>query len=159
MPAMASGGGSNPRAMATTTSSVLSTASNTGGGASAAGASPTSKLKVKIPEQSGSRLSMEDDPSTATRSGRFHRSQPFFIGVAGGTASGKTTVCDCIMQRLHDQCVVMLSQDSFYRGLTPEEEEHVAGEAQGRAAQQVSREACTHGCACDHTLPGNCQGY
>lgn len=46
---------------------------------------------------------------------------PFLIGVAGGTASGKTTVCDRIMQRLHDQCVVMLSQDSFYRGLTPEE--------------------------------------
>mmetsp|Transcript_7841 Transcript_7841/g.20885 ORF Transcript_7841/g.20885 Transcript_7841/m.20885 type:complete len:520 (+) Transcript_7841:226-1785(+) len=46
---------------------------------------------------------------------------PFIIGVAGGTASGKTTVCDCIMQRLHDQCVVMLAQDSFYRSLTKEE--------------------------------------
>ncbi|KAF5841095.1 uracil phosphoribosyltransferase-domain-containing protein [Dunaliella salina] len=46
---------------------------------------------------------------------------PFIIGVAGGTASGKTTVCDCIMQRLHDQCVVMLAQDSFYRSLTQEE--------------------------------------
>ncbi|KAL3148873.1 Uridine kinase-like protein 1, chloroplastic [Trebouxia sp. C0010 RCD-2024] len=64
----------------------------------------------------------EEGPGT--RSGRRSargRSQPFFIGVAGGTASGKTTVCDQIMQRLHDQCVVMLSQDSFYRGLTPEE--------------------------------------
>ena len=40
---------------------------------------------------------------------------PFVVGIAGGTASGKTTVCDKIMQRLHDQCVVMLSQDSFYR--------------------------------------------
>lgn len=46
---------------------------------------------------------------------------PFIIGVAGGTASGKTTVCDKIMQRLHDQCVVMLSQDSFYRPLTKAE--------------------------------------
>ncbi|EFJ49474.1 hypothetical protein VOLCADRAFT_59311 [Volvox carteri f. nagariensis] len=46
---------------------------------------------------------------------------PFLIGVAGGTASGKTTVCDRIMQRLHDQCVVMLSQDSFYRTLNPDE--------------------------------------
>ena len=46
---------------------------------------------------------------------------------AGGTASGKTTVCDQIMQRLHDQCVVMLSQDSFYRGLTPEECKNVKG--------------------------------
>ncbi len=47
---------------------------------------------------------------------------------AGGTASGKTTVCDRIMQRLHDQCVVMLSQDSFYRGLTPEEHDNVSRE-------------------------------
>jgi pantothenate kinase len=53
--------------------------------------------------------------------GRGHRNEPFFIGVAGGTASGKTTVCDQIIQRLHDQCVVMLSQDSFYRNLTEED--------------------------------------
>ncbi len=49
----------------------------------------------------------------------------FVIGVAGGTASGKTTVCEMIMQRLNDQCVVMLSQDSFYRGLTDEEKTNV----------------------------------
>ena len=33
------------------------------------------------------------------------------------------------MQRLHDQCVVMLSQDSFYRGLTPEECKNIQGMA------------------------------
>ena len=43
----------------------------------------------------------------------------------GGTASGKTTVVEEICQRLHDQCVVMLSQDSFYRGLTEAELENV----------------------------------
>lgn len=43
------------------------------------------------------------------------RRQPFIIGVAGGTASGKTTVCDRIMHRLQDQSVVMLSQVSRYR--------------------------------------------
>lgn len=32
---------------------------------------------------------------------RKHRTEPFLIGVAGGTASGKTTVCDQIVQRLH----------------------------------------------------------
>lgn len=37
------------------------------------------------------------------------------------SASGKTTVCDKIIQRLHDQCVVMLNQDSFYRSLGPDE--------------------------------------
>lgn len=46
---------------------------------------------------------------------------------AGGTASGKTTVCDLVKQRLNDQCVVMLSQDSFYRGLTEKELENVNG--------------------------------
>eukprot|EP00798_Chlamydomonas_sp_ICE-L_P012697 gene12697-15929_t len=46
---------------------------------------------------------------------------PFFIGVAGGTASGKTTVCSSILSSLHDQCVVLLTQDSFYRSLTEAE--------------------------------------
>ncbi|KAI4348301.1 hypothetical protein L6164_009037 [Bauhinia variegata] len=48
-------------------------------------------------------------------------SPPFVIGVSGGTASGKTTVCDMIIQQLHDHRVVLVNQDSFYRGLTPEE--------------------------------------
>eukprot|EP00252_Welwitschia_mirabilis_P018917 TRINITY_DN4240_c0_g3_i1.p1 TRINITY_DN4240_c0_g3~~TRINITY_DN4240_c0_g3_i1.p1 ORF type:complete len:493 (+),score=107.02 TRINITY_DN4240_c0_g3_i1:308-1786(+) len=51
--------------------------------------------------------------------------QPFVIGVAGGTASGKTTVCDMIIQQLHDHRVVLVHQDSFYRGLTPDELKHV----------------------------------
>ncbi|KAL4430783.1 hypothetical protein ABPG75_006039 [Micractinium tetrahymenae] len=60
--------------------------------------------------------------SPARRSARrSHRSEPFFIGVAGGTASGKTTVCDMIIQRLQEQSVVMLAQDSFYRSLTEED--------------------------------------
>ncbi|KAA0036104.1 hypothetical protein IC582_013797 [Cucumis melo] len=51
--------------------------------------------------------------------------QPFVIGVSGGTASGKTTVCDMIIQQLHDHRVVLVNQDSFYRGLTAEELERV----------------------------------
>ncbi|XP_072998622.1 uridine/cytidine kinase UKL1, chloroplastic-like isoform X2 [Typha latifolia] len=51
--------------------------------------------------------------------------QPFVIGVSGGTASGKTTVCDMIIQQLHDHRVVLVNQDSFYRGLTAEESEYV----------------------------------
>ncbi|KAJ6950947.1 uridine kinase-like protein 3 [Populus alba x Populus x berolinensis] len=47
--------------------------------------------------------------------------QPFVIGVAGGAASGKTTVCDMIIQQLHDQRVVLVNQDSFYHDLTDEE--------------------------------------
>ena len=49
-------------------------------------------------------------------------SSPFLIGVAGGTASGKTTVCKKIMEQLGQldsshKRVVMLSQDSFYKKL------------------------------------------
>ncbi|XP_048129765.1 uridine kinase-like protein 3 isoform X1 [Rhodamnia argentea] len=47
--------------------------------------------------------------------------QPFVIGVAGGAASGKTTVCDMIIQQLHDQRVVLVNQDSFYHHLSEEE--------------------------------------
>lgn len=39
---------------------------------------------------------------------------PYFLccmtGVAGGAASGKTTVCDMIIQQLHDQRVVLVNQ-------------------------------------------------
>ncbi|KAF3536785.1 hypothetical protein F2Q69_00018935 [Brassica cretica] len=41
--------------------------------------------------------------------------------VAVGAASGKTTVCDMIIQQLHDQRVVLINQDSFYHSLTKEE--------------------------------------
>ncbi|XP_037963930.1 uridine-cytidine kinase isoform X1 [Plutella xylostella] len=53
---------------------------------------------------------------------------PFLIGVAGGTASGKSTVCQRIMEKLGQQHkdhaerrVVCISQDSFYRSLNPAE--------------------------------------
>jgi uridine kinase len=53
------------------------------------------------------------------------RNTPFLIGVAGGTASGKTTVCNKIMQRLHDQAISLIHQDAFYRPLTAAEREDV----------------------------------
>ena len=53
---------------------------------------------------------------------------PFLIGVAGGRASGKTTVCAQLIETLGqnemtsvEKEVVSLSQDSFYRELTPQE--------------------------------------
>lgn len=53
--------------------------------------------------------------------------QPFLIGVAGGTASGKTSVCHKIIELLDQsspncrQRVVMISQDSFYKNLDEDE--------------------------------------
>ena len=53
---------------------------------------------------------------------------PFLIGVAGGTASGKTTLCNKIMEKLgqnsidHKQRrVVCINQDNFYRELNASE--------------------------------------
>ncbi|XP_071981693.1 uridine-cytidine kinase 1 [Engystomops pustulosus] len=54
--------------------------------------------------------------------------RPFLIGVSGGTASGKSTVCEKIMELLgqnevdqRQRKVVILSQDRFYKVLTPEQ--------------------------------------
>ncbi|KAG5529998.1 hypothetical protein RHGRI_030386 [Rhododendron griersonianum] len=41
--------------------------------------------------------------------------------VAGGAASGKTPVCDMIIEQLRDQRVVLVNLDSFYHNLTEEE--------------------------------------
>ncbi|CAG8519550.1 9973_t:CDS:2 [Paraglomus occultum] len=51
---------------------------------------------------------------------------PFIIGVAGGSASGKKTVCNMIMDRLRKRAktlrnVVVISLGDFYRILTDEE--------------------------------------
>jgi len=54
------------------------------------------------------------------------RNRPFLIGVTGGTASGKTSVCEIIIQKLADQRVATISLDSFYRALSREELSNVA---------------------------------
>ncbi|XP_039158138.1 uridine kinase-like protein 5 isoform X2 [Eucalyptus grandis] len=46
--------------------------------------------------------------------------QPFVIGVAGGTASGKTTVCNMIISQMRHERVVLVNQDSFYHSLSDE---------------------------------------
>jgi len=51
---------------------------------------------------------------------------PFVLGVAGGTASGKTSVCQMIIAALKDRRVSLISQDSFYRSLTQEEKATVS---------------------------------
>ncbi|KAK9052378.1 hypothetical protein SSX86_029007 [Deinandra increscens subsp. villosa] len=60
---------------------------------------------------------MDDQPSPQPIPNKV----PFIIGVAGGTASGKTTVCNVIISRLHDQRVVLINQDSFYHSFSDEQ--------------------------------------
>ncbi|XP_027057807.1 uridine-cytidine kinase-like 1 [Pocillopora damicornis] len=47
--------------------------------------------------------------------------EPFVIGLCGGSASGKTTVANKIIEQLGVPWVSMLSLDSFYKVLTPEQ--------------------------------------
>ncbi|XVF70945.1 hypothetical protein PTKIN_Ptkin11bG0203000 [Pterospermum kingtungense] len=68
----------------------------------------------------GLQLRHIEKPTASPSNENVHK-QPFVIGVAGGAASGKTTVCDMIIQQLHDQRVVLVNQDSFYHNLTEEE--------------------------------------
>ncbi|KAF9386989.1 Uridine-cytidine kinase-like 1 [Podila verticillata] len=47
----------------------------------------------------------------------------YIVGIAGGSASGKTSVAQRIIKNLNVPWVVLLSMDSFYKDLTPEEDE------------------------------------
>ncbi|XP_047340928.1 uridine kinase-like protein 4 isoform X3 [Impatiens glandulifera] len=68
-------------------------------------------------QDSSKKLEVEQPTSSL----KHAQKQPFVIGVAGGAASGKTSVCDRIIDQLHDQRVVLVNQDSFYHNLTPYE--------------------------------------
>jgi len=54
------------------------------------------------------------------------KKSPFIIGVSGGTASGKTSVCEMIVSDLKDTRVATISLDSFYRPLTMDERTNIA---------------------------------
>ncbi|XP_073136638.1 uridine kinase-like protein 3 isoform X1 [Henckelia pumila] len=73
-------------------------------------------------ENTDASSSIVDQPVTSSNE---NAKQPFVIGVSGGAASGKTTVCDMIIEQLHDQRVVLVNQDSFYHNLTPDELQRV----------------------------------
>merc|ERR1712014_429093 len=70
---------------------------------------------------------MAGAPNTRKMSSASDRRTPFMIGVAGGTASGKSTVCERIRQLVvnedaeNGRQIITLSQDSFYRDLTAKE--------------------------------------
>ena len=44
--------------------------------------------------------------------------KPIIIGVAGGTASGKTTVSDAILERVGSDRIAYIEHDSYYRDLS-----------------------------------------
>ncbi|KAF4089574.1 hypothetical protein AMELA_G00067430 [Ameiurus melas] len=79
------------------------------------------ELHSEMAGDSDRQLQDEEENGNAIR-------QPFIIGVSGGTASGKSSVCAKIMEMLgqnkidhRQRQVATLSQDSFYKVLTPEQ--------------------------------------
>ena len=83
--------------------------------------SPHQREQQQMSSSSGMFRSKVDERVSANGGNR----EPFLIGVAGGTASGKSTVCNLIMNSLQEKRVVLLAQDSFYRPLTEEERKNV----------------------------------
>ena len=79
-----------------------------------------STLDIKSPHAGTGRVPWY---STTNKSRRCK--QTFLIGVAGGTASGKTSVCRAIVNNLQLPWVQILSLDCFYRPLTAQERENV----------------------------------
>lgn len=51
------------------------------------------------------------------------KKKPLFIGVTGGTASGKTSVCEIIKQEFGQKCC-LIAFDSFYKGLSDEDHDN-----------------------------------
>ncbi|THU64828.1 hypothetical protein C4D60_Mb01t30560 [Musa balbisiana] len=73
--------------------------------------------------------------------------EPFVIGVAGGAASGKTTVCDMIIEQLRDQRVVLVNQGRERWGRKKKETEE-GRRGRWRRKILVVVEEQTHGQQC-----------
>ena len=48
------------------------------------------------------------------------KKERLFIGVTGGSASGKTTLAKRLEERFADESITIVSLDSFYKGLSDE---------------------------------------
>ncbi|WMJ21973.1 AAA family ATPase [Paludicola sp. MB14-C6] len=46
-------------------------------------------------------------------------SNPFVIGIAGGTCSGKSTLCETLKQQLNNDNIVVLNMDDYFKEVTP----------------------------------------
>ena len=50
-------------------------------------------------------------------------SQPYIIGISGGSGSGKTSIAKKIIDDLAIPWITLLSMDSFYKSLTEDQRE------------------------------------
>ncbi|CDO74973.1 hypothetical protein BN946_scf184945.g45 [Trametes cinnabarina] len=82
---------------------------------------PSARSEVLLQAKKNTILTSHGRPPWYGEDGK-HLSDAFVIGIAGGSASGKTHVARCIVQALGSiPTVVILSQDSFYKRHSPED--------------------------------------
>ena len=73
---------------------------------------PREAFKRATPAKSAAAADFADAVAEEAASGR-----PIFVGIAGGTGSGKTTVAAAIAARVGPENLVHISHDSYYRDL------------------------------------------
>lgn len=91
--------------------------------------SVSKQFSTSLPEVSPfSKMVYDEESNGQKNSSKKHK--VFLIGVSGGTASGKTSVCKLILQNLGkdnlNSRVQIISQDCFYKPLDQEQRKHVA---------------------------------
>ena len=86
-----------------------------------AACSRTAATALLLVVSSCSSLSLHAPPHHDASGGKSQ--QPFCIGVAGATASGKSSVVAEVVRLLDHDDVASITQDCFYRNLSPEERE------------------------------------
>jgi uridine kinase len=80
-----------------------------------------SRLPARLASGRAARMSADVRPQSVGRV------RPFIIGIGGGSASGKTTVVETIMEKIGAEGrVISISQDCFYKGLSAEDRANVA---------------------------------
>ena len=94
--------------------------------------SSSSEIKLDDFDRTGHKFQPGSITNTTLNDlGRQAKKQPFLIGVSGGTASGKTSVCKKVQEMVIENEVgselkmITLCQDSFYKEFTPSERELV----------------------------------
>jgi uridine kinase len=62
-------------------------------------------------------LSMNSVSGSSPVGGGSAAARPYFIGIAGGSCSGKTTIARGVVRRLSEKGAALISIDSYYHGL------------------------------------------
>ena len=59
-------------------------------------------------------------------SSKSQHKTPYLIGICGGSASGKTTVANQLLNYLGSENCLLFSMDTYYKNLTPEQEQNLS---------------------------------